>query len=527
MARYLALDWDAGHILVLAADVGKTGVTLERAFAWPEEQSPDAANADAMGQRLRERLKEANIDAAPLVVAIGRDRLVLKEIRYPAVPLHEEPGIVRFQAVKELSDSDDVVIDYQATDAAEAGERKALAVALKKSQMAAFQTLAKAAGLKLSAVAPRAFGALASLQRWATPAPEPGSAVAVLKVGGQGGEFAIGRGALLAFARAIAGPALASDATLLAEVRRNLAVYAGQAPQNPVRALYVAETGGQLGVADRLRDTLAIPVYGFDPLAGQAAPAGVPSGAFAGAAGLFQFLGRGRELPVNFVKPREPKPPSDPNKRTLVWAAGVAAAVLLGLFIAGWARLAAKDRELAKLTQAKNDYDRELVTLDQDDRRYKAVKEWQDSEVVWLDELYDLTASVPNIDKMRVTHLSANPNTTAGTQGKTGKYAARVEIKGLLTDDRKPLTALTRELDLEGFHRVEAPSVGQNQSGGNRRQFPQQWSTRFDVEKRLDDKEKRPSARYERKFDAKPPPRRPRMDGPGGGFLDMLGGVLP
>ena len=132
----------------------------------------------------------------------------------------------------------------------------------------------------------------------------------------------------------------------------------------------------------------------------------------------------------------------------------------------GWARLAAKDRELTILNQTKTDLERDLVTLDQDDRRFKAVKEWQDSEVVWLDELYDLTASVPNIDKMRVTHLTANPIAAAGTQGKTGKYAARVEIKGLLTDDRKPLTALTRELDMEGYHRVEAPSVGQNQSGG-------------------------------------------------------------
>ena len=108
-----------------------------------------------------------------MLVAVGRDRLVLKEIRFPAVPLHEEPAIVRFQAVKEFSDSDDAVIDYQASDA-EPGERKALAVALKKSQLTAYQTLARAAGLKLGGVAPRALGALASLQRLANPAPEAG-----------------------------------------------------------------------------------------------------------------------------------------------------------------------------------------------------------------------------------------------------------------------------------------------------------------------------------------------------------------
>jgi hypothetical protein len=528
MARFLALDWDSGQLIVLAADVGKSGVMLERVLAWPEAQPPGPTNAESIGQRLKDQLAEANIAAAPLLVAVGRDRLVLKEIRFPAVPLHEEPAIVRFQAVKEFSDSDDAVIDYQASDA-EPGERKALAVALKKSQLTAYQALARAAGLKLGGVAPRALGALASLQRLANPAPEAGSAVAVLNVGGQGGEFAVARGLQLSFTRAVTATALASDAALLAEVRRNLAVYAGQSPQHPIRALYVAENPSGLGVADRLRDTLAIPVYRYDPLSGQIPPGGVPSGAFAGPIGLFQLVGRGRELPINFVKPREPKAPRDPNKRMLAWVGGIAAAVMLLLFGAGWMRLSAKDREMKQLIEAKDGLDRDLTALDQDDRRYKAVKDWRDKEVVWLDELYDVTASVQNIDTMRVTHFSANPTSTnlaGGAAKTTNKYASRVEVKGVMSGDGKPLKALTNELAIDGYHRVEAPAVGQNQSGGNRRQFPQQWSTKFDVEKRVDPAEKRTMPRYERKFTATPPPRRPRGDGnPFGDF--GLGGPQP
>jgi Tfp pilus assembly PilM family ATPase len=525
MARYLALDWDAGHILLLVADVGKTGATIERALAWPEDLPPGPGTGDAIGQRLKDRLKEANIAPAPLLMAVDRERLVLKEIRYPAVPLHEEPGIVRFQAVKELADGDDSVLDYQATDGPEAGERKALAVALKKSHLSAYQALARAAGLKLAGITPRSFGTMAGVARRGNPPPDAGAAIAVLQIGAVGGEFTIARGGQVAFARAVAGPALKSDAALLAEVRRNLAVYAGQSPQHPVRALYVAEAGGQLGVADRLRDTLAIPVHGYDPLSGQTPPIGVPAGSFAAVAGLFELVGRGRELPINFVKPREPKAQVDPNKRMFAWAAGIAAAVLLGLFVLGWARLSAKDRELARLVKEKSDLDSDLISLDPSDRRFKAVKEWQDSSVVWLDEIYDLTAAVTNIDKMRVTHIIANPITATGPQAKTNKYAARVEIKGLVTDDTKPLTALTRELDVDGFHRVEAIAKSRNTTG-NRRMFPQQWSTRFDVEKRVDPKDKRADSRYERKFEAQPPPRRQRNDGLGG-ILDLIGGAMP
>ena len=92
MARFLALDWDSGQLIVLAADVGKSGVMLERVLAWPEAQPPGPTNAETIGQRLKDQLAEAKIAAAPLLVAVGRDRLVLKEIRFPAVPLARRAG---------------------------------------------------------------------------------------------------------------------------------------------------------------------------------------------------------------------------------------------------------------------------------------------------------------------------------------------------------------------------------------------------------------------------------------------------
>ncbi|HEY1377426.1 MAG TPA: pilus assembly protein PilM, partial [Gemmataceae bacterium] len=484
MPRFLALDWDAGHVHLLAATAAKGGLTIDRALAWPEEQPPSAARAEGFGQRLKERLREAGVAAAPLVVAVGRDRVVLKEVRYPAVPPHEEPAVVRFQAVKELTDAaDEVVIDYQAGDAPDpTGERKALAVSIRKDLLNAYQAIARSAGLKLVAVAPRAFGVIACLQRLATPAPEPGTAFAVLSVGEKGGEFAVARGEALAFARPVSGPALASDAALLGEIRRNLAVYAGQAPQHPVRALYVAEASilppvshGGL-ISDRLRDTLAIPVFRFDPLAGVEAPAGAAAGSFAGAAGLIHLSGRGGRLPINFVRPREPKPPVDPNRRLLTWAAVAAGVLILAGGGFGYSLVAAKDRELARLNQEKSDQDDILLKLDQDERRIAAVDQWLKSEIVWADEVYDLTARFPDVNRLRLTEFTAEPvpqpPPQPGRPADPNKPVARVKLKGLSTEDDRNLSTLMREL-VKDAARVDAKQVGPNATGTSRRQFAQ------------------------------------------------------
>lgn len=486
MPRFLALDWDAGHVHLLAATYAKGGLKIDRALAWPEELPPSAGTAAAFGQRLKEHLKEAGIAAAPLLVAIGRDRVILKEVRYPAVPPHEEPAVVRFQAVKELTDpADEVTIDYQAADAPEpSGERKALAVAIRKDVLAAYRTLANAAGLKMVAAAPRAFGVIACLRRTANPAPDPGTAFAVLTVGEKGGEFAVARGDFLAFARPLASPALASDAALFGEIRRNLAVYAGQAPQHPVRALYVAEGDSPaISVGDRLRDTLAIPVFRFDPLAGEQAPAGSTAGSFAGIAGLLHLYGKGKGLPINFVRPREPKPPADPNRRLMAWA-GIAAGVLvLAAGIVGYSVVASKNRDVVRLTKEKAELDEMLLTLDQDERRIAAVDQWQKSEIIWLEELYNLTARFPDVTKLRLTELRGEPLQLAPPQPgrlvEATKPVAQVKLKGLSTDDG-PLSTLMREL-VKDAARVNPKQIAPNTTGTSRRQFAQQWSTSYQL----------------------------------------------
>jgi Tfp pilus assembly PilM family ATPase len=408
LARFLAIDWDQNLLYVVSGTVRGTAVKVERAAAWQEERSPNPADAEELGRLLRERLKSAGIAPAPVLACVGRDRVILKDVRYPAVPEAEEPAVVRFQASKELTDSpDDVVIDFTPVDRPAGGEYRSLALVLRRELHETYQQLCQGAGLKLAGLTPRPFGVAACLNKVMgttvlTPAPEPADgAVAVVTLSEKWAEFSVLRGETLLMARSLAaGPHLAR------EVRRNLIVYAGQAPAQPVRALYLAGTGsGEL--REKLGDLTDLPVHTFDPFAGAESlhlPAG-NRGAFAGAAGLLHARARAGGLPINFAAPRQVKPPKNPQNRLVAYAA-VALVLLVGAIVGGAKVVQARDeREIALLQGETMILEDDLAQLRDDTRRLKAMDEWD--SLPWADELYELAGLVKDVNTLRVTHFNA------------------------------------------------------------------------------------------------------------------------
>src|SRR5262245_10757784 len=113
MARLLIFDADGANMTLLVAATSRHGSRVEQVHSWTEATPLSLPNADALGRSLRDRLAGWRLSGLPLLVGVGRDRIVLKEIKYPAVPAHEEPAVVRFQAVKEFTEAaDELVIDY-------------------------------------------------------------------------------------------------------------------------------------------------------------------------------------------------------------------------------------------------------------------------------------------------------------------------------------------------------------------------------------------------------------------------------
>ncbi|HEY2786138.1 MAG TPA: pilus assembly protein PilM [Fimbriiglobus sp.] len=417
MSRYLAIDIDSHGLYVASGSAHRGKTAIEKVAFAPIEGPPlSPGTAVALGRQLKDLLKHAGLSAAPVLLCLGRDKIILKDVVHPKTTGPEEPVIVRFQAVKDLTnDADEMELDYVPTGETTDGQRTALAVFARKDAVQAAKMFCEAAGLKLQGLTPRPFAATAAAQAAvatgaAEPTDDPADPVAVLTLSDSGGEFTAAKAGRVLFTRMLPVQSVQSEAALVSEVRRNLAVFSGLGGGEPARAVYVAESGPpESGWTFRLAAGLPVPVHRFDPLAGTAIGEEVPvasRGGFVGAVGLLALAAAGPALPINFISPRQPK--AEPNKsRARLIVAALAAMLLLtigGIF--GYYVLDGKDKELAQLTNEDKALDIAIKSSEENENRLNAAEEFQHQTISIPDELYELSYKFPDIERMKLSEIS-------------------------------------------------------------------------------------------------------------------------
>ncbi len=416
MARYLSVDADVHGLYVAVGNVTRGQFAIERTLiASDGAKALSPSTAVELGGKLKQLLKDAGIAPAPVLLTIGRDRVVLKEIKHPPSPPQDEAAIVRFQALKELTDApEEVVLDYSPINFgnASSGERKALVAFLRKDAFTAAKVFCEVAGLKLASVTPRPFASAAAagyaIASGAVAAPERAdAAIGVLTLGETGGEFTVTRSGQIVFSRSLPGPATVSEASLLGELKRNLTVYASQSGGDAVQAIYLAESpSGSIGWTARLQTGLPVPVHAFDPLGDSRVADPIPAtlrGRFAGVVGQFAAKSGVGPTPINFMQPRQPRASSSPNRSRVLVGVLAGALVLGALAFGAYLMVEQSNRKVADMKAQVEQADNDLKSLEMDGKRLAAAEDFEARQVVWLDELYDLADRFPDINKMKLT----------------------------------------------------------------------------------------------------------------------------
>lgn len=454
MARYVALDWEAEKAYLVEARVKHGALQVRQAFAWAEPFPATLEQAEQAGARLKLRLAQAGIATPQVVVCLGRDRAIVREVHYPDVPADEVTAIIRFQAMKELTiPPEEVVLDYAPCNVPwPSGEKRALAVAIRTQVLDCLQRVVKEAGLRLQGVTLRPFGMAA----WGPAvATDDAHACAVFLDGV--GELWVANGRELLFSRRLSagtcetGATAALPAALVHDLRRSLAAYASQFPGRPLRAIRV---GGDLATTDleRLRQGLSLqvePLLAPDGLDVSALPE--PGwAAFAGALGVLLIWSGKDRHGVNLLSPRQPPIPVNRKKQLIITAAALL--LIVGLGLGGAYYKASSDRadQLAGLQAHNTELQKQIKSLGDLDKQLKGINDWANSEMVILDELYDLIARFPDRPGLRITRVtwapSANPLSAPLAPTPTAP-AARTSgaAKTAGPAPRKPIGRLTLE----------------------------------------------------------------------------------
>ncbi|MCS7046947.1 MAG: hypothetical protein NZO58_11370 [Gemmataceae bacterium] len=404
MARWLAIDWDHDQWRVAMVVAARQRLAVEKTIEVPLAEPLTPANGEALGRKLRDELKAAGVAPAPLLACVGRDRVVIKELRYPPVPAAEEPALVRFQAAKELSEqADDVVLDYAPLSPADQpGERQALVVALKKATATAFQALARGLGVKLVGLTTRPQALLGAVARAQALGRGPtGDTWAVLAIGTRWAELSIQHQGRIVFSRS-----LARGNGLTAEIKRNLQVFAATNPAVPTpdRLLLTGQRDADLG--ERLREGLGLEVQILDPLL-EGESAGGDTTIWSAAVGVAYLWWRHAALPINFAAPKQPRAAVDTGQRRKWVLALGAAAALLAFYAGSQLVLSRYQREVADRREEQLNLETTFKRMAQDKLDVEALKEWHETGVSWLDELYDLAARFPILVGVRLKNLTA------------------------------------------------------------------------------------------------------------------------
>jgi len=185
-------------------------------------------------------------------------------------------------------------------------------------------------------------------------------------------------------------------------------------------------------------------------------------------------------LPINFIKPREPKPAKDPNQRKLAFGAALAASLLLGGVVYCYMQLSALGRDIGKQMVENAKATEMLSTLEEDAKKFKALNDWDRKGVVFLDELYDVTEKFPDPSTLQLTSLVATPRDDA-----KDKKVARIKLEGIMRGDAKNVNRLIDLLGQDAHRRPDAMATNPNSGPLRFQGWNQKFTVPVDVEKPL------------------------------------------
>ena len=425
MAKRVAIDWDDTELRLVAAQTGSGGMKITDAAVIPIEDGK-------VLETLRAAVSSRGLERTETLVAIGRGKAELRELKLPTVPENELPDIVRFQALRTFASASDAAsVDFLVTKRSEEGI-ELIAAAIGHAKLESVQKTVQDAGLTLKRLALRPLTAAALyLSRNASEAGE----TVLIDLLASDAEIVIARDGKVIFVRTVRLPdePVARPTALAGELRRSLLACGSNAESRRVllwgREAIHREDTATLGQAIG-GSVITLNPFDLVEVAGKVA-AELPDhvGRLAPLVGLLACDETDSDRLIDFLNPRKRiEKTTDHRKTAVLVGVPVAVVALIGWTI--YSQLTERTRQIETL-QTENAAMKPLVesavaSID----RTEVVDRFLDGDVNWLSELTRIANGIPPAEELILTSINAS-SSGRGVAGAAGN--ASIKLEGFVT----------------------------------------------------------------------------------------------
>ncbi len=453
MSQLLALEWNGSEARVVVAVSRGEKVVIEQAFSATlrsepsgEEPSGEEAAEVDVGQRIAAALAARGIGRIDTLVAVGRSSIELRQLSLPPAPEEELPDLVSFQAIREFNELDENwLLDFVPIDEPTDGPRNVRAAAIGPDLVAQIEQTCQTAGLKPRRLILRPCAAASLLGRQASTGPARPRLLVDLLSDEVDLTVMIDRRVIFVRTARMTGDPLQDDdyrGVLLGEIRRTIAAAQNQLSGQRVESIVLCGTDEQhAALAKQIQQKLGTSTELFDPFDGlqlsRELRRTLPprAGRFAPLLGMALAELEDTGHAIDFLDPR--RRPEPPRRNTKYILAGAVVAMLVTLFfVYGRFQSRRLATEKKNLEAESSQLDKAIAKARKMEENVKRIEQWTANDVVWLDELYELSQDFPSAKRAMLTDLSFGPGAPGGTIDIDGRVDKSSTIGTLLADLR-------------------------------------------------------------------------------------------
>lgn len=418
-----------------------------------------------LGERLSEELTARKIRCRQVVLLLPRGELEVNAISLPTASDDELPQLVENTIAMELEEPGLQVTDFSISQRDEGG-CEVLAFSIQKLRLEVFRAALVDAGFRLSAATHAGLGVVELLRHLV---PQSNTVSVGVALGDSGIDLAVLEGGQALVCRNV--PMASGDKGLprqvQAEILRSLAMLHKE--EDDTHRLYLFGEMDELGeLATELSEKLDFSLSIVDPFDRISADArDVDASRFANLVGIAHGW-VGQKLEVNFLRPKRPVAPAGPWRRVAFWGC-VAIVALLAVGFVVWDQRDAQLREIAERSEKlkKLQFRAQKAQGLQDE--VVAVDRWRGNEVVWLDELKQLSDSLPIAGDALIRRMNLSTDSSGN-----GVVDLSVQVS------RPEVVAQLEEAVRDNTHSISSKRVAESDSTAR---FPWTFDTRVVFER--------------------------------------------